>query len=202
MTPASIIAIARHITNDTGQVSGVFRQDDAELLAYVNEALKEAATLAPPLFTSVGDLTCATGKAEQSITYLDAAALLDVLCIHEGAALTPADRATLDQFMPSWRSDPPGPAQHWMPIEGDRLRFLIYPPAPAGQVLDVKYVRIPRTYAMEDVIADLPETFAPALADYVVYRAEMKDDEHVIGQRAAAHYTAFKTKLGVPDASL
>lgn len=202
MTPKQIIEIARYITNDTGAVTGVLRQLDAELVAYVNEGIKEVATLRPDLFITVGDLTCATDKAEQGITFLDAAKLLDVLCIHGGAAITPIDRATLDQFSPGWRTDPPGPAEHWMPIEGDPLRFLLYPPAPMGQTVDVKYVRNPGTYALDDLIPDLPASYAPALADYVVYRAEMKDDEHVIGQRAAAHYTAFKTKIGVTDAAV
>lgn len=197
MTPQDIITTARYLVQDLGTASGIYRQEDPELLGYVNEALKEVATLRPDLFSTIGDLTCATGKAEQGVTFLDAQALLDVMCIHEGRAITPMDRRALDLFMPDWRNAPPAQAEHWAPIEGDPLRFLIYPPAPAGQVLDVRYVRIPGTYTLTDTIGDLPDNYAPALADYVVYRAEMKDDEHVNANRAAAHYTAFKTKIGV-----
>lgn len=63
-------------------------------------------------------------------------------------------------------------------------------------MLDVRYVRNPAEVAIDDVIGDLPLAYQPALADYVVYRAESKDDEHVLNQRAAAHYAAFKIKLG------
>lgn len=39
----------------------------------------------------------------------------------------------------------------------------------------------------------------PALVDYVVYRAESKDDENVMNARAAAFYSAFKSKIGVVE---
>jgi hypothetical protein len=201
MTPQDIINQARHITNDVGTDAAIYRQDDAELVSYVNEALKEAAVLRPDLFSTVGDMTCIEGQCEQSITFLDAVGLMDVLCIHDGRALTPFDRVSMDQFRPGWRNDPPGEAQNWSPLNGDPLQFFIYPKAPAGQVLDVRYVRNPTVYGLNETIGDLPASYLPALADYVVYRAESKDDEHVLGQRAAAHYTAFKSKFGVTNAT-
>lgn len=197
MTPQDIITQARYMTLDTD--STVPRQTSAELLGYVNEGLKEAAILRPDLFSTVGDMTCVAGQCEQAITFQDATRLLDVLCIHGGTALTPFDRATMDQFRPGWRTDAAGPAQNWSPLNNDPLQFFIYPKAPAGQVLDVRYVRNPGTYALGDTIGDLPESYAPALASYVVFRAESKDDEHVLSQRAAAQYAVFKSLFGVSN---
>lgn len=194
MTPREIIQQARYLTLDTDSV--VPRQSDDELLSYVNEGLREACILRPDLFAAVGDMTCTPGQCEQSITFLDAVRLLDVLCIHESSAITPMDRQAMDLFRPSWRTDAAGPAKHWAPMDGDPLAFFIYPKAPTGQVLDVRYVRNPIKVALDDVIGDLPLAYQPALSDFVVYRAESKDDEHVLNQRAAAHYAAFKIKLG------
>lgn len=194
MTPRDIIQQARYLTLDTDSV--VPRQSDDELLSYVNEGLREACILRPDLFSTVGDMTCVAGQCEQAITFMDATQLLDVLCIHGGRAITPMDRAAMDLFRPNWRADAAGPAQHWAPLTGDPLAFFIYPKAPPGQVLDVRYVRNPGVYALGDTIVDLPASYQPALSDFVVYRAESKDDEHVLNQRAAAHYAAFKTKLG------
>ena len=199
MTPQDIIKQARHITNDIGTASFVFRQDDDELVSYVNEGLKEAAILRPDLFSTVGDMVCITGQCEQSITFLDAVSLLDVLCIHGGTAVNPFDRATMDQFNPGWRTDPPGPAENWGRLDGDPLQFFIYPPAPPNQVVDVRYVRNPAVYALNDVIGDLPASYLPALASYVVFRAESKDDEHVNSQRAASNYAVFKSLFGVTN---
>lgn len=197
MTPRDIINQARHITLDTD--TALPRQSDAELLSYVQEGLQEACVLRPDLFSTVGDMSCIAGQCEQAITFMDAVSLLDVLCIHAGAAITPFDRTTMDQFRPAWRTDTVGPAKQWAPLNGDPLAFFIYPPAPAGQVLDVRYVRNPAIYALDDTIGDLPAAYQPALADYVVYRAESKDDEHVLTQRAASHYAAFKSKFGVAN---
>lgn len=197
-TPLTVINEARFLCNDFDN-AGVFRQEDSELLVYVNSALREMAAFMPMMFSTVGDMTCTAGKVEQSITYLDAIRLLDVICIHDGPAITPFDRKVLDLFNPNWRTATPGQARHWSMKEGDPLVFYLDKPAPVGQVLDVQYIRNPKEYALNDTIDDVPESLAPALADYVVYRAEMKDDENVMTARASVFYAAFKAKIGVVE---
>lgn len=196
MTPQHIIDEARYITNDAGTGAAIFRQSDDELLIYVNGALREAAILRPDLFSAIGDMVCTPGQCEQSITFLDAISLLDVLCIHDGNALTRTDRATMDQFRPTWRNDPAGQAENWIPLDGDPLKYFVYPKAPMAQVVDIRFVRNPTFYTIDETIFELPASYLPALADYVVYRAETKDDEHVLSQRAVSHFAAFKSKFG------
>lgn len=198
-TPRDVIQQARYLTNDTESEAAMQRQTDDELLSYLNEGVREMANFMPMMFSTIGDMTCQAGKVEQSVTFADAQRLLDVICIHDGPSLTPFDRMTLDLFSPEWRTGAPGQARQWSPLESDPLIFYLDRPAPVGQVLDVRYVRIPTVYAIDDPIGDVPETMAPALADYVVYRAEMKDDENVLSQRAMAHYAAFKQKIGVVE---
>lgn len=197
-TPASIIAEARYITNDFDD-QGMYRQQNDELIGYVNLGLQEMAVFMPLLFSTIGDMTCTAGKVEQSITFEDAVRLLDVICIHNGAPLTIFDRRTLDLFDPTWRTATPGQATQWSPKENDPLVFYLDKPAPTGQVLDIQYIRNPGTYALNDSIGDVPESMKSALVDYVVYRAESKDDENVLNARAAAFYSAFKTKIGVVE---
>ena len=194
MTPKDIIAGARPILNDTDLVAP--RQSDTELLGYVNDGLREMVPLQPSLFSTIGDMICDTDSCEQAITFADAAALLEVLCIHEGAALTPFDMMAMGAFNPGWRADAAGPARQWTRFANDALRFYIYPKAPATmQVLDVRYARIPTPYALADTIVDIPLTMQPALIDYVVYRSESKDNEHVLSQRAAQFYGSFVAKV-------
>lgn len=196
MTPQSIIALARYVIQDTGVNTAEFRQTNDELVAYVNLGIKEMATMRPDLFCKVDVLTCTPGQCEQTLVFPNAIRLLDVLCIHDGNALTPMDRASMDLFKPGWRTDAAAAAEQWAPLDGDPLRFFIYPPAPADQVLDVKFVQSPGAYALTEEITLLPAAYESALADYVIYRAESKDDEHVLNERAAAHFTAFKLKTG------
>lgn len=187
--PSDIIATARNIYNDADSV--LYRKDDTELLAYVNEGILAISALKPELFNTIGDLECVAGTVEQSVTFADAQVLTEVLCIHDGNALTPFDMAVMSAFRPEWRSDDAGPAVQWTRKAGDPLRFFIYPKAPVSQILDIAYIRVPLVLALTDAITEIPVGYLPALVDYVVYRAESADDEHSNSGRAANHYQSF-----------
>lgn len=195
MTPQEIITTARYILNDTNATGAGYRQLDPELLDYVNSGLKEMAVLNPAMFSTIGDYTCISGQCEQVLTFADAAALMEVLAIHQGTALTSFDMMSMNQFNPGWRADAAAPATQWTRFANDPLKFFIYPQAPGGQVLDVRYVRNPSTYALGDTIIGVPSVFQPALVDYVVYRAESKDSEHVLSQRAVTFQAAFAAQV-------
>lgn len=194
MTPQDIITGARPILNDT-DVS-TLRHLDPELLNYVNDGLREMVGLQPMIFSTIGDMICDADVCEQAISFENAAALIEVLSIHVGTALTPFDMAAMTAHHPNWRKDPAGPARQWTRFPNDALRFFIYPKAPDTlQVLDVRYARIPTTYAMTDTITDIPLTLQPALIDYVVYRAQAKDDEHTLSNRSGGFYQSFVAKV-------
>lgn len=193
MTPSEILTDARYILNDTDATSP--RQSDTELLEYVNDGLKEVLILRPELFSTIGDLVCTQGTVEQQITFVDAVALVEVLCIHNGAALTPFDMRAMDAFSPTWRAATPAAASQWTKKEGDPLRFFLNVPAPASQTVDVRYIRNPSEYALGAEISDLPDAYKPALVDYVVHRAEAKDDEHVLSGRSEQFYQSFVSKI-------
>lgn len=193
-TPRELIQTARHIVVDNDAVD--LRQADTELLGYFNDGMKEASGLQPELFTSIGDFLCTPGAAEQAVTFLDAQEIVDVLCIHGGEALTRFDMKILDAYMPGWRNATPAAAKQWAPFDGSKLKFFIYPPAPmTSQTLDVQYVRNPVALGLDDQITEIPVSLIPAMVDYIIYRAESKDDEHVLSQRAAMHYESFKSKV-------
>ena len=189
MTPQSIITEARDTLNDTNAV--LYRASDAELVRYVNAGLAEMSRLNPALFHTLGDLDCIANQCDQKITFADAQALVDILCIHDGDAVGEADMTAMDSFMPSWRTVAAAPAVQWMRKANDPLRFFVYPKAPVDQVLDVMYVRNPATVTLNDPITDVPPTFSPALALYLIYRTEFKDDEHANSGRSAQAYQAF-----------
>lgn len=194
MTPQSIITKARDILNDTDAAG--YRQSDDELLRYVNAGMLELSVQRPDLFQTVGHIECEADAVEQAVTFADAQKLLDVIGIHGGRALTPFDLKSMQAFNPGWKTDAAGPARQWSGHPGDQLRFYIHPKAPAAQLIDVLFVKNPTVLALTDTITEAPEGLEPALVDYVVYRAESKDDEHVLTQRAAASYSAFLTKIG------
>lgn len=194
-TPRLIIAKARGLYNDADSV--LYRIEDDELLGYVNDGILEFSTRKPMIFSTIGDMPCTQGEVEHAVTFSDAQALIEVICIHGGKALTVFDMATLDAFNPNWRQDAEGEAEQWSKKDGDPLRFFITPPAPSGQVVDIRYVKTPTVLQLDDPITEMPEGYTPALIDYVIHRAESRDDEHAVSGRAALHLQAFNEKIGV-----
>lgn len=192
------VAIARGILQDRG--AEVLRYSTADLLQYANDALDQMVSMRPELFHAEGRINCVPGTM-QSVNFNDARSLVLVRRIKDGPAVVQVSRSVLDLFDPSWHEDPPGPAVNWMAVEGDPVRFLVYPPAPANQILEVLFVRNPKEYtATQDT--GLPSVFLDAVSDYIVYRAESRDDEHVNSQRAAQSYATFQAKvMGVPSGS-
>jgi hypothetical protein len=196
MTPQDIITSARYILNDTDPSTP--RATDTELTGYVNDGLKETLIANKKWFMTVGDFICEPLQCEQTLLDSDALELVEVLCIHGGAALTPFDLSTMNAFNPSWRSDTAGVAQEWSRFPDDPFKFFVYPAAPAtAQTLDIRYVRTPAVYALNDSMDDLSPTLQPALVDYVVHRASSKDDEHVLNKRAGDFYQSFLAKVKV-----
>ena len=193
MTPRDIILRVRDIVTDTDSVA--YRQSDEELLRYINDAIKDCSKLAPQLFYTTGDMACIPGKTEQSISFADAQALAEIVRVKDGKAILPCDMATLSAFMPDWSNAPEDHAIHWMRHEGDPLRFYLYPKAPAGQVIEIKYVKNPDEVGLDDEITELSPTLLPDLANYVVSKAESKDDEHVNSGRSTAAYQQFMNML-------
>lgn len=195
MTPQSIITEARYILNDV--TVGEYRQSDTELLGYVNDGISEIAILRPYMFQTVGDYACIPSQCEQVTTFANASMIKKVLCIHGGAALTEFDVDMMNVFTPSWRSDTVGAARQWARMEGDLLRFFVYPPAPAtAQTLDILYLANPTVLAIGVTITEIPAVFITALTDYVVFRASSKDDEHSNSGRSAALYQRFVAVVG------
>lgn len=193
MTPQNCINTARSVINDTDSV--LYRQSDIELVKYFNDALKEASRLSPGHFMTTGDYTCTLNATEQAINFIDAQEFLGVIRIKDGKAVHEMALDSIQKFNPDWASDTAGSAQNWAKLPNEKLRFYIYPKTSVMQVLEVSYIRNPVVYVLTDTVDDVPDTWESALADYVIFRAESKDDEHVDSGRAVAHYNAFVQKI-------
>lgn len=179
------------ILSDLGSV----RYPRADLLQYANDALDQLVTLAPHLFNTEGEVECVPAETIQSVSYDDAHALVSIRRVKNGPAVTQCERAALDAYDPLWHdASKAGMATNWMPIDGDPVRFLIAPPAPGNQVLVIIYTKIPGEYGEGDE-TDIPATYSDAIADYIVGRAEARDDDHVNTGRSAQFMASFVAKV-------
>jgi hypothetical protein len=184
------ITTARTILNDEDAT----RYSDADLLRYANDALDQMMVLAPRLFYADGDLECIPAQCLQTVSCADAHALVEIRRVKNGRAVIRTEKQLLDAFDPLWQEEVAAAAINWMPSVDDPLRFYIYPQAPANQVLEVCYVRIPPEFAADDDTL-VPTVYADAVADYIVYRAETRDDEHINSNRAAQFLASFTGKV-------
>ncbi|MBI5255523.1 MAG: hypothetical protein HY855_03415 [Burkholderiales bacterium] len=179
LTVGSVIAKARRMLNDTRGDMG-YRAEDEELIGALSEALRAMVPIVPGQFAEVVTHACAAG-ARQTIEAERSVALLDI------PGLTEGDMATLNAFAPGWTTAAAGAAREFMRLPGEPLSFMVYPPAQAAAQLHPRVVITPQELAGDDLDALLPvpEAFEPMLVEYVVGRAEVKDDEHSENSRAA-----------------
>lgn len=181
-----VLVRAREVLNDPHKV----RWTDDALMYWLNDALGLLAQSAPNLFSKSSKHTCKAG-ATQTLS-IDRLIRFDSV---DGAL--PCDRTVLDAFLPGWRKAEPGPIQNWMPSPDGPTKFLVYPPSPTGQALDVRYVQAPDL--LTNVLFELPvsDDFISPLADYVIGMAEAKDADHVTTGRAQVFMQSFASKIGI-----
>lgn len=183
LTAAQVIAGARALLADTNPLMPA-RTSDADMLAALNDALANMVALVPALFSVQGPHNCVASYL-QEIESDRVSMFMDVIGLPE------ADPATLSQFAPGWHTSAGGLAENYMRVPGDPLRFMLYPPATAGQVLQVRYAQQPAAIAATGSTIPVPESYAPALEEYVAGRVSLADDEHMNSGRAAALLERF-----------
>lgn len=180
-----------------------------ELVRYLNDGLREFALLRADQVSKSVVFDCVAGSRQ--VLPAEASALVDVSGnAAAGSSLAPvsvADRAMLDAVAPGWRNETASiDVIHFVHDLRDPRVFYTYPPATATAKLDLTYTVIPAFIAEPAVDADfndvvgnvgIPDIYANALTDYVLYRAYTKDSEYAgNAARAQAHYAAFGGALG------
>lgn len=121
----------------------------------------------------------------------------------EGRAITgPVLRDMLDAYNPDWHK----PANHdtevkqYMYDESMPDTFYVYPGVSTGTTLylEAKVVKDPSDVSDHESNLDIPDSYAPAVIEWCLYRAWSSDTERSPNwARAGAKYQAFFNLLGV-----
>lgn len=193
MKASEVIERARIILQD----AGADYWEVTELPKWLHDGRLEAYRLRPDLFQVTEEFTCAEGARQQ---LPGGARMLFDLPRNVSAArqrqVTVADAQVLARHRPNWRSMPKATElRHFVYDERTPERFDVYPPARQGVVVELCYAALPEPILDADLpSADLVQEgeYAPALVDYVLYRAFLKEADTVpaFHQRAAAHLQA------------
>jgi len=192
MTPQEVIDAARVLINDDNALMPE-RFSDAELLGFVNQAIKRTAMLRPDLFATVSTITPTADTTRQELS----ASVIRIMELHRvvgGNALVEVDKPTMDQNYPEWHTEASGTPVNWMRHPRSPRGYYLYPAPASGTTISAEFTTTPSDYALSDTIA-LPDAYKAALVDCVVYLAESVDDEAVVSERAKQAYQFFLQAL-------
>lgn len=214
VTAQSVVRRAFDIIQDTTAV----RWPTNELVRYLNDAQREVAMYRPDAMSTNTTLTCAAGS-RQTIGSLTPAGVKLISVVRNAAssgtkrAVRLIEREILDAQNPTWHAmTGTVDALHYMFDPRDPKTFYVYPPALVTTQLDIVYSALPTeitepadgaTYTAVSGNLGVPDIFANAVLDYILYRAYSKDSEYAgNAQRAQAHYQAFANSMGIEVKSL
>jgi len=163
----SIITQAQAILQDTG-----VRWPVSELVQYLNDGQREAASLRPDQFTKSTSLTL---NGFKHTLPAECSKFIEMPRNAAGQAIRQVDRNMLD--------DPRDPMVFWT-----------YPPA-LGSTVDVTYAVLPADTTISGSL-NVPDIFANAVLHFVLFRAFAKDAEYANNAAlSAAHLQLFKAGL-------
>lgn len=204
ITFQATIDAARFTLNDAAKI----RNPDAKCLVYLNDGLYTLCQYRADMFIITGDIPCTAGQVEQ-IVPAGSVALIDVMAIKGGGAIDRTDIDSLRSYRASWRTDPAAPAQNWAfapedPEKQTGRTFIIYPQAPANQILTGQWIQTPTPCPIGQIgtaMLPVPDTYVVALEAYIIFRCEMEDDEHVTTERGVQFFAAFEKAVMLGDQS-
>lgn len=178
-----------------------------ELVLWVNDAQREIALLKPDASATNETITLTSGT-KQSIPSGGNRLLRVVRNMSAASAGTGkrsirlVSREILDSQTPDWH-DPSvtGDAahtsvvKHYMYDEQDPRNFYVYPGVSGNAYIEIVYSANPATVTSSDNLS-IPDIYANAVMNYVLYMAYMKDAEYAgNNQRAANHYQLFTASV-------
>lgn len=205
VTAQSIIRRVAETLNDVTSV----RWPVAELVRYLNDGQREVGTYRPDALVSGATVNLVAGS-KQSLPN-NGIKLMDIVrnASTSQRAVRMTNRQILDAQIPNWHNLA-GATEilHFIYDPRDPLVFYVYPPAAAsGAAVYMIYAGTPTaitepadgsTYSNVTGNIGVPDIYANALIDYVLYRAYTKDTEYSgNATRATAHYQAFVNALTV-----
>lgn len=178
-----------------------------ELVLWINDAQREIAYLKPDASAKNTTITLAEGTKQELPSdgnrLLRAVRNMSAASGGTGArAVRLVQREVLDAQTPSWH-DPTvtGDAahtnivKHYIYDEQNPRNFYVYPGVSGSAYLEIIYSANPSTVGQGDNL-DIPDIYANAVMNYVLYMAYMKDADYAGNQqRAASHFQIFTVSV-------
>lgn len=183
------------------------RWPQAELLGWLNDALREIAIARPDQSSKYGNVSLVAGTRQtlpaDAIELMRVVRNTGVGGTTPGLAIRKVPQELLDSQIPNWHATAPAATiKHFTYDARDPHHFYVYPPADGTTEVEVLYNAAPaKLNAYTDTIV-IDDIFANSALDYVMFRAYSKDLEEAGNtQRAEMHYKMFTERLQAKSAA-
>lgn len=204
VTVQSVIDRVQTTLQDT---TGVRWPVVSELVLWINDAQREIALLKPDASAKNETVTLVTGT-KQTIPsggnrLLRAVRNMSAASNGTGKrSVRLVSREVLDAQTPDWHDPTVGGdaahtavIKHYIYDEANPRNFYVYPGVSGNSYLEIIYSANPSAVTQSDSL-DIPDIYANAVMNYVLYMAYMKDAEYAgNSQRAANHYQIFTASV-------
>lgn len=203
----SVQSVIDRVQTTLQDTTGVRWPVVGELVLWINDAQREIALLKPDASAKNTTITLVDGTKQDVPT--DGNRLLRAVRNMSAASggtgkrsVRLVQREVLDAQTPDWH-DPTvtGDAahtnivKHYIYDEQNPRNFYVYPGVSGNAYLEIIYSANPSTVGQNDNL-DIPDIYANAVMNYVLYMAYMKDAEYAgNNQRAASHFQIFTTSV-------
>lgn len=191
-----------------------------ELLGWVNSGQRQIVLVRPDACSETVSHQLQAGSRQR----LPAGAirLLDVIRNQgtddtPGRVITICQRAILDSQLPGWHYlNPANVVKHFVYDEREPATWYCFPPQPTQEIGKALLLvsKTPTPCTIKDVMNEdgetkgtettaiaLDDVYETSLIDYVIFRAQMKDAEFAVSERANLAWTMFLQGLGLKSAS-
>jgi hypothetical protein len=197
LTLAHTIDRAVEILQDPGNT----RWAESELIGWFNDGQREIVAIVPSAYSQTVSHPLAAGTRQT----IPAAGYQLIRVVRNmgttgttpGRVVRAVPETQLDAITPDWHASAPAATTlHYTYDERTPRTFHVYPPAIAGNTVELVYSVAPQPHTAKTDVQALDDVYANTLLDYVLYRAFNKDGEAPANaQRAVAHYQAFANAI-------
>lgn len=201
---SALIERAENILQDITNL----RWQEAEMLQYLNDGQREIVLLKPDANVTTASAVCVAGTKQSLPT--GGIALIDVIRNMGIGGATPGNapfrttKDTLDRHDPTWHTTTASATtEAWWMDERNPTVFYVYPPQPTSSFgyLELAYTANPTDIATTATAISLPDIYAGAMLDYLLYRCSQKAVAYSPEwtQRASTYYGSFMQSLGLKE---
>lgn len=190
-TAKQIIDRAAILLQDTTNI----RWPRTELLEWLVEAQQYIVAVKPGARAKVTSRQLSAGSRQTLPD--DGASLIDITRNTTGSAIRLVSREILDAQIPNWHTQTSTTVvTHYVYDPNAPEIFHVYPPNNGSGSVELIYAATPGAVANEAAAITLNDFYAPAILNYVMYRAYSKDSDYAANDaNAKAYFAAFESAL-------